>query len=60
MTVYVLMVWLAGAGAPMVFDAYKTLDACQAVAVVHSAKPNRIAVCPMIRVVSGSLAEAEG
>jgi hypothetical protein len=53
MTVYVLIVWLAGAHAPLMFDAYESKEACQAVAVVHSAQPNRMAVCPGFTVVQG-------
>ena len=53
MTVYLLVVWLAGM--PMIFDAYTEQDKCLAVAAVHSAKPGRHAVCPVIRVVAGAM-----
>lgn len=45
MTVYVLMVWLYGAGAPLILDAYESREQCIAVATVQSAKPGRIATC---------------
>lgn len=54
MTLFLLMVWISGAGAPLIFDAYPSREQCQAVAMVHNAKPGRMAVCPTIRVVAGS------
>lgn len=52
MTVYLLVVWHLGM--PMIFDAFTEQDKCLAVAAVHNAKPERHAVCPVIRVVVGS------
>lgn len=51
MTVYLLVVWIHGFGAPLVMDAYPTREQCAANAMVQSAKPGRMGVCTSVRVI---------